>query len=63
MKNFKFAAFALSMLVLSGCATYDRVAVRDYRVTESARVASLSAPDPSPGAGGPGGAGAGVARR
>lgn len=63
MENFKIAALALGLLVLSGCATYDRVAVRDYPVAESARVASLSAPDPAPGAGGPGGAGAGVARR
>jgi len=62
MENFKFAALALGLVVLSGCATYDRVAVRDYRVTESARVAAISAPDPGPGAGGPGGAGAGVAR-
>jgi len=63
MKNFRFAALALGLLVLAGCASYDRVAVRDYPVTASARVTALSAPDPAPGAGGTGGAGAGVAPR
>ena len=63
MENLRFVVPALGLLVLSGCATYDRVAVTDYPVAQPARVASLSAPDPTPGAGGPGGAGGGVARR
>jgi hypothetical protein len=63
MKNLRFVVPALGLLVLSGCATYDRVAVTDYRVTQTARVAALSGPDATPGAGGVGGAGAGAARR
>jgi hypothetical protein len=62
MRNLKFVALVLGLLVLAGCASYDRVAVRDYPVAGGARIASLTAPDPTPGAGGPGGAGAGVAR-
>ena len=63
MKNCKFFAAALSLLVLSGCATYDRAAMSDSRVIDRPAVAYvLSAPDPTPGAGGPGGSGAGAAR-
>jgi uncharacterized protein YcfL len=63
MQNLQFVALALGLLVLAGCASYDRVAVRDYPAAGSARIASLTAPDPTPGAGGPGGSGAGAARR
>ncbi len=63
MDKIKFILPALGLLVLSGCATYDRVAMRDYPVAQTARVAALSAPDATPGAGGVGGAGAGAALR
>ena len=63
MENLRFVVPALGLLILSGCATYDRVAATDYPLAQTARVAPLSAPDPTPGAGAPGGAGAGAARR
>ena len=64
MKHCKFIGAALGLLVLSGCATYDRAAMSDSRVIDRPAVAYvLSAPDPTPGAGAPGGSGAGAARR